>query len=36
MSTLFYIISAIVIFGGGGYALWYANRQEKTNGKKSL
>jgi hypothetical protein len=34
MSTLFYIVSAIVVFGGGGYALWYAHKQEKLKNSR--
>lgn len=29
MSTLFYIVTAIVIGGGCAYAIWYAKKQEK-------
>jgi len=29
MSTLFYIVSGIVVFGGCAYAIWYAGKQEK-------
>ena len=28
-STLFYVVTAIVIGGGGLYALWYASRYGK-------
>jgi len=31
MSALFYIVSAIVVFGGGGFALWYVKNQEKRS-----
>ena len=32
--SLFDVITAIIIGGGCVYAIWYANRQEKLNGKK--
>jgi hypothetical protein len=27
--TIFYVVTGIVIFGGGIYAIWYASQKEK-------